>query len=285
MSELALQLIAENKKTKAKTLDLGNCGLTEVPEEALECVWIEELVLSYNWLEYYPDTNQIDIKYSQNKGSQNVIQFLPTDCYRWKQLKKLIIDSTNISDLRPLEKLVNLVELNCYDTQISDLTPLQNLVNLQSFDCHNTQVSNLKPLEKLVNLQRLSCSSTQITDLKGIESLVNLQTLSCSSTQVSNLLPLKRFLEDDIPIYWQGVDYFGERGFFVKDCPLDRSLIAAIKSGNDAVLKYLNKPKERLWESRVLVLGEPRAGKTTLRRKLKSANAIMPTDKESTEGI
>jgi hypothetical protein len=30
MSELALRLIAENKKTKAKSLDLGNCGLTEV---------------------------------------------------------------------------------------------------------------------------------------------------------------------------------------------------------------------------------------------------------------
>ncbi len=33
MSELALRLIEENKKTKAKSLDLGNCGLTEVPEE------------------------------------------------------------------------------------------------------------------------------------------------------------------------------------------------------------------------------------------------------------
>jgi internalin A len=33
MSELALKLIAENKKTKSKSLDLGNCGLTEVPEE------------------------------------------------------------------------------------------------------------------------------------------------------------------------------------------------------------------------------------------------------------
>ena len=33
MSELALRLIEECKKTKSKTLDLGNCGLTEVPEE------------------------------------------------------------------------------------------------------------------------------------------------------------------------------------------------------------------------------------------------------------
>ncbi len=31
MSTLALYLIAENKKAKATRLDLGNCGLTELP--------------------------------------------------------------------------------------------------------------------------------------------------------------------------------------------------------------------------------------------------------------
>jgi len=31
----ALQLIAENKRTKAKFLDLGNCRLTEIPEKVV----------------------------------------------------------------------------------------------------------------------------------------------------------------------------------------------------------------------------------------------------------
>jgi len=31
MSSPALQLIAENKKNKPSRLDLGNCGLTELP--------------------------------------------------------------------------------------------------------------------------------------------------------------------------------------------------------------------------------------------------------------
>ncbi len=43
MSELALKLITENKKTRSPFLDLGNCGLTEVPEEIGELVWLEEL--------------------------------------------------------------------------------------------------------------------------------------------------------------------------------------------------------------------------------------------------
>lgn len=46
MSELALKLIREAKETKAKTLDSGNCGLTELPDELFELVWLEELYLS-----------------------------------------------------------------------------------------------------------------------------------------------------------------------------------------------------------------------------------------------
>ncbi len=33
MSELALRLIEENKKPRDTFLDIGSCGLTEVPEE------------------------------------------------------------------------------------------------------------------------------------------------------------------------------------------------------------------------------------------------------------
>ena len=46
MTALALRLIEENKKTRAKFLDLGNCGLTEVPMEIGELVWLEALSFS-----------------------------------------------------------------------------------------------------------------------------------------------------------------------------------------------------------------------------------------------
>ena len=46
MSELALKLIAENKKNRAIFLDLENCGLTEVPDEIGDLVWLEGLFVS-----------------------------------------------------------------------------------------------------------------------------------------------------------------------------------------------------------------------------------------------
>lgn len=42
----ALQIIHEAKETRAISLDLGNCGLTELPDELFELTWLEELILS-----------------------------------------------------------------------------------------------------------------------------------------------------------------------------------------------------------------------------------------------
>ena len=45
----ALRRIQENKRTKSKILDLSGLGLTELPEELWDCVWVEELGLGHYW--------------------------------------------------------------------------------------------------------------------------------------------------------------------------------------------------------------------------------------------
>ena len=50
MSELALRLIHENiekhqRGEDATVLDLGSCGMTEIPVEIGKCGWVEELFL------------------------------------------------------------------------------------------------------------------------------------------------------------------------------------------------------------------------------------------------
>ncbi len=82
MSKLAQKLIAQNKKTQNKTLDLGNCGLTELPPEVLECTWVETLILSSYWWEYDFKKKKDDWGKSQNEGEENQIVTLPTD-FSW----------------------------------------------------------------------------------------------------------------------------------------------------------------------------------------------------------
>ncbi|GAB4491980.1 MAG: hypothetical protein OHK0019_13030 [Saprospiraceae bacterium] len=48
MSKEALRLIAENKRTKAISLDLSFCDLKQLPSELSECVWLTELRLNDN---------------------------------------------------------------------------------------------------------------------------------------------------------------------------------------------------------------------------------------------
>ena len=45
MSQLADQLIEKEKQEKTGRLDLGCCGLTELPDALFELVWLEELNL------------------------------------------------------------------------------------------------------------------------------------------------------------------------------------------------------------------------------------------------
>jgi internalin A len=190
MSELALQLIAENKKTRATRLDLGNCGLTELPLEVLECVWVEELILSSKWWDYDLEKNENSRQTSQNKGEANKITALPPNLINLTLLKKLVISRNQISDLSPIEHLTKLQILLCNSNQIADLSPIAHLTNLQQLDCSSNQISDLSPIATLTNLQTLWCESNQISDLSPISPLTNLQEFSCDSNHIADLSPI-----------------------------------------------------------------------------------------------
>ncbi len=200
MSKRALQIIRENIKKHywgedANVLDLGNCNLEEIPSEALECVWIKELILSSRWSEYDFQKKNWDEKKSQNKGRANQIAALPSSFSALSKLEKIVISGTMekewaLADLSPLADLANLQLLSCDRTQVSNLSPVSRLRNLQQFYCESTQVSDLSPLAGLENLQQFYCESTQVSDLSPLAGLENLQHLSCHSTHIANLSPL-----------------------------------------------------------------------------------------------
>jgi internalin A len=69
MSELALKLIKEAKEKRLTRLDLGNCGLTELPDELFELVWLKYLFIMDEYKE--PDGHEeLDYK-SLNLNSIN----------------------------------------------------------------------------------------------------------------------------------------------------------------------------------------------------------------------
>jgi Leucine-rich repeat (LRR) protein len=92
-------------------------------------------------------------------------------------LTTLDLWDNQITDLKPLEKLINLTTLYLGDNQITDLKPLEKLTNLTWLNLWDNQITDLKPLEKLTNLTTLGLWGNQITDLKPLEKLTNLTWL------------------------------------------------------------------------------------------------------------
>lgn len=193
MSELALKLIAENKQNRSPTLDLGNCGLTRIPDQLAELVWLEEVSFSNEWWNI-DDISSIHHK-TENNGSINNIQNLATDSDVFSNLvniKKIYLcgsyrNQFSLDDLTPLNNIGTLKQLFISNTQIKDLSPLSNHSSLQRLVASSTQISDLSPLRTLKLLQKLVITNTKVNDLSPLRSLTSLEVLELSFIHVSEL--------------------------------------------------------------------------------------------------
>jgi internalin A len=213
MSDLALQLIAENKRSKASFLDLGNCGLSEVPAEVSELVWLESLSLAREWSQW--DGRQWVSRKSSNIGKRNSRL---TDVRPLVQLAGLwMLAVEQVEDYAPLAKLTKLLRLVVRDALERDLTslvgittlrdlvvfgitglaPLANLSSLENLCILDPKTTDLTPLAGLSALQSLYITGSEVTDVSGLvinlaplANLSALRTLDLSKTHVSDLAPL-----------------------------------------------------------------------------------------------
>ena len=85
MSEFALKLIAENRRTKSRTLDLSNCDMAVIPPGLTQLFWLEELVIG--GIAYYDYEKKQDI-FIVNKGGNNTFSRLPNGIENLSALKK-----------------------------------------------------------------------------------------------------------------------------------------------------------------------------------------------------
>lgn len=190
MSELALQLIREAKEKRSTRLDLGNCGLTELPKELFELIWLEELILANEWYEWHCDTQEWIYQQSRNDRSANQIESIPYQIRKLLRLKILIASGNNIRDLSPLSVLIKLQTLYLRNNQISDVNPLAILIQLQTLDLRNNQISDVRPLSVLLELQTLDLRNNLISDVNPLAVLLQLQTLDLRNNKINDVNPL-----------------------------------------------------------------------------------------------
>ncbi|TLU87350.1 MAG: TIR domain-containing protein [Chlorobium sp.] len=219
----------------------------------------------------------------------------------------LNVANNQIIDLSPLSSLLQLSTLNVSHNQVSDLGPLSEMSNLSRLDVRGNQVSNLGPLSRLSNLSYLDVSGNQVSDLGPLSRLSNLSYLYVSHNLISDLGTLTGLLnlsrldvwnnplkilpfwitESEMDIQWSSS---GKYGFItVLNNSLEKPPPEIVRQGINAVKNYFSQLEEQtsdyLFEAKLLIVGEPGAGKTTLARKLENHACDLPHEDDTTRGI
>ena len=147
---IARRLIAEEAEKKTGFLDLGNLGLTELPNELFGLAHLRGLNLGA-WYNLENDT----IRSADNKTGSNELPDHALESLRELKLESLDVAGVAISNLLAISGITSLRALDCSLTQVTDLTPLAQLANLHSLNCSDTQVNDLTRLAQQSNLQSL----------------------------------------------------------------------------------------------------------------------------------
>lgn len=283
MNKKARQRIERCRRTQARSLDLQEFGLTEVPDNLGELTWLEELYLSRNEIEeisglellknlkvLYLHRNQI----SEIQGLEKLIG-----------LDELYLHSNQISKIKGLERLTALTILDLSFNQISTIEGLDNLINLKKLYLNSNQISEIGGLEKLSNLNLLWLDSNQISKIKGLGKLKQLKYLNLQNNKIKDISNLLTYLKaSSLEVAWKDKFYANDDdGMNLNANPIQKPPLEIVKQGKQDILNWFAANKKELNEIKVILIGEPKAGKTSILKRLKH-NVFNPEEKQ-TDGI
>ena len=212
----------------------------------------------------------------------------------FRNLNTLDLRGNNLTDIKFLSAIKTLSTLYLNNNQIIEANSLANLSLLTRLYLNNNQIKDISFLEKLKNLQILNLSNNKINDISILGKLTKLQTLNISSNQISDLTPLRYLIKDKrLEIGWEthySVLFKDTKiNIYIENNPLTTPPLRIIKKGRAAVLRYFEDIEKTgtdyLFEAKLLIVGEPGAGKTSLYRKLVDEKAALPKKDETTRGI
>ncbi len=186
---IALERIAENKRTRCPHLSLTSCNISFLPTEIAQLTWLQSLDLSYNWvsdisvLQHLTDLQSLDL--SDNWiGDVSVLQHLT-----W--LSTLHLSYNPISDFSVLQRLTGLTTLSINGNNINEGSVLQHLTGLQSLDLSDNDISDISVLQHLTGLQSLDLSDNNISDVSILQQLTELITLNLSDNSINDFSVLR----------------------------------------------------------------------------------------------
>lgn len=299
-----------------RKLDLRNNNFTYIPEDIKQLSNLLHIDVSNNSIEAIPKSIGHLSKLTYLNASNNALHEIPANIFEINTLRKLNFSNNYISILPDaIGKTINLVDLNLNGNHlrvipevIGNLTKLKTfrLISNQLQDLPNS-ISNLHSLiaifadrnnisslaydfSKLKDLSVLGLSYNNLNEVpEWIRSLKNLKAIALNENEIKELPSWIATME--IPFIWKenrsnkgtnsGLNLFGN--------PLESPPAELVADGKDALKVYFDSFKEarpedaiRLYEGKLLIVGEGDVGKTHIAHQL--INNKLP-DGKTTQGI
>ncbi len=202
-------------------------------------------------------------------------------------LTNLNLNSNNISNISFIKDLPQLTSLYLGDNQIVDFTYLNSLKKLKSLVLYQNKIKDISFLKDLPQLKELYLSSNLIKDISVLKDLKYLKSLDLTSNKIIDISPLKELIRTKIPIN-QRDDYY-LNGICLDENPIQNPSFEIIQQGSDAIIRFFDKVDkegiDKIYEAKVTLVGEGRAGKTSLIYRLLNSKSDLPTEEKRTRGI
>ncbi|KAM3100580.1 COR domain-containing protein [Phormidesmis sp. 146-35] len=214
-----------------------------------------------------------------NDESQKLSQ-IPVEVFELKQLEVLNLSGHKITVIPDaITHLENLIKLDLSDNEIAvvpaTIAQLKNLARLNLFNNRITVIPDA--ITQLQNLTELYLAYNQITVIPGVisqlQSLVELDLCGNKITVAPNTITqLQNLTELDLA-----------------ENPLEYPPLEIADLGIEAIREYFRQQEEegidRLYEAKLLIIGEGGAGKTSLAKKIENSSYQLVSREPSTEGI
>jgi len=265
---IAEERIAEAARTGQDWLDLGDLGLTRLPKNLSELVGLKKLSLGTH---FKVTKNGVHPRRPESRPNRLISLEVLSSLFN---LTELYVCNTGCSDLSPLSGLKHLEAIYCLETKVADLGPLAGLPNLRYLECGLSHVSDLTPLSGAHELRHLACNATKVSDLTPLYELPRLASLELAACDLRIAPP---------QIWWKpSLLFLNLSSAKVAGIPaeaLGRDCLQRLR----AHLTELQSGAEQIHEAKLLILGNGRAGKTQIARRL--AGQPFQAEWDSTHGI
>lgn len=196
-----------------------------------------------------------------------------------ENLLSLDIGGNLILDYNCLERLKNLTTLNLSFSRIKNYDFLNSIKELRSLNLIRNNLTDISFLYNLIQINHLALNSNKLKNLNHLANLKHLSLLNLSDNLITDITPLVPLLKQGLSITLDS----GRVGVSIGKNPISIPPLEIVKQGRQSILDWFYAIKKELKEIKIILIGDPKSGKTSLLRRLKDDQFIE--NETQTDGI